>query len=221
MNASGRFVEAGSGIIAGSAALPCEPNKGPMARIFVSGSSTGLGLMAGQLLAEQGHQVILHARNARRADATRRALAAATVVVGDLETVAGAKDVAAQVNALGSYDAVIHNAAVGYQEEHRVTPDGVPHVFAVNTLSAYVLTALIEKPRRLVYLSSGLHHSASANLRRHPLPQAALERHGGLLREQVARYVAGLRHGAPVARGAVQCAGAGLGRDPHGRPGRD
>jgi len=135
-----------------------------MARIFVSGSSTGLGLMAGQLLAEQGHQVVLHARNGRRADATRRALAGAAVVVGDLETVAGAKDVAAQVNALGSCDAVIHNAAVGYQEEHRVTPDGVPHVFAVNTLSAYVLTALIEKPRRLVYLSSGLHHSASANL---------------------------------------------------------
>src|SRR5215813_11624967 len=88
MNASARFVEAGSGIIAGSAALPCEPNKGTMARIFVSGSSTGLGLMAGQLLAEQGHQVVLHARNARRADATRRALAGAAVVVGDLETVA-------------------------------------------------------------------------------------------------------------------------------------
>src|SRR5215470_2462713 len=63
-----------------SAALPCEPNKDPMARIFVSGSSTGLGLMAGQLLAEHGHQVVLHARNARRADATRRALAGAAVV---------------------------------------------------------------------------------------------------------------------------------------------
>jgi NAD(P)-dependent dehydrogenase (short-subunit alcohol dehydrogenase family) len=135
-----------------------------MARIFVSGSSTGLGLMAGQLLAEQGHEVVLHGRNAKRADDIRRALAGAKVVIGDLETIAGAKDVAEQVNALGPCDAVIHNAAVGYQEAHRVTADGVPHVFAVNTLSAYVLTALIGKPKRLVYLSSGLHRSASANL---------------------------------------------------------
>lgn len=136
-----------------------------MSRIFISGSSTGLGLMAGALLAEQGHQVVLHARNAARAEETRRALPVAEAVVeGDLETIAGAKDVAQRVNALGHFDAVIHNAAVGYREGHRVTADGLPHVFAINTLSAYVLTALIERPQRLVYLSSGLHHHAEANL---------------------------------------------------------
>ena len=47
---------------------------------------------------------------------------------------------------------------------HRVTADGFPHVFAINTLSAYILTALIERPKRLVYLSSGMHHHADANL---------------------------------------------------------
>jgi NAD(P)-dependent dehydrogenase (short-subunit alcohol dehydrogenase family) len=136
-----------------------------MARIFVSGSSTGLGLMAGQLLAEQGHRVVLHARNQGRADDTKRLLPQAeAVVVGDLETVAGAREVAAQVNALGWCDAVIHNAAVGYQEKHRLTVDGVPHLFAVNTLAPYILTALIEKPARLVYVSSGLHHGVDANL---------------------------------------------------------
>jgi NAD(P)-dependent dehydrogenase (short-subunit alcohol dehydrogenase family) len=59
---------------------------------------------------------------------------------------------------------VIHNAAVGYREGHRVTSDGLPHVFAINTLSAYILTALIKRPKRLVYLSSGMHHHAGANL---------------------------------------------------------
>jgi len=59
---------------------------------------------------------------------------------------------------------VIHNAAVGYREGPRRTTDGLPHVFAINTLSAYILTALIEKPTRLVYLSSGMHHRADANL---------------------------------------------------------
>lgn len=136
-----------------------------MARIFISGSSTGLGLMAGQLLASEGHRVVLHARDARRADDARTALPEAeAVVVGDLQTIAGAADVAAEVHALGAFDAVIHNAAVGYREGHRLTADGLPHVFAVNTLSAYILTALIERPQRLVYLSSGMHQHASANL---------------------------------------------------------
>ena len=136
-----------------------------MSRIFISGSSTGLGLMAAELLASQGHRVVLHARNASRADAARQALPQAeAIVVGDFETIAGVKDVAAQVNGLGRFDAVIHNAAVGYREGHRVTADGLPHVFAINTLSAYILTALVERPRRLVYLSSGMHHHADTNL---------------------------------------------------------
>jgi NAD(P)-dependent dehydrogenase (short-subunit alcohol dehydrogenase family) len=124
-----------------------------MSRIFISGSSAGLGLMA----AVKGHSVVLHARNAKRAEAVRQEVTQTeAIVVGDVETIAGAKEVAAQVNALGHFDTVIHNAAV--------TADGLPHVFAINTLSAYILTALIERPKRLVYLSSGMHHHADANL---------------------------------------------------------
>ncbi|AMJ70790.1 short-chain dehydrogenase [Enterobacter cloacae] len=136
-----------------------------MSRIFISGSSTGLGLMAAELLVQQGHQVVLHARNVSRAEDAQRALPQAeAVVAGDLETIAGARETALRVNDLGHFDAVIHNAAVGYNEAHRVTRDGLPHVFAINTLSAYILTALIERPQRLVYLSSGMHHHVRANL---------------------------------------------------------
>jgi NAD(P)-dependent dehydrogenase (short-subunit alcohol dehydrogenase family) len=136
-----------------------------MARVFISGSSTGLGLMAGQLLVEQGHEVVLHARDQRRADDTRKSLPeAADVVIGDLATIAGMLSVAEQVNKLGRFDAVIHNAGVGYREPRMKTEDGLPHVFAVNTLAPYVLTALIERPKRLVYLSSGMHRSAGCNI---------------------------------------------------------
>jgi NAD(P)-dependent dehydrogenase (short-subunit alcohol dehydrogenase family) len=136
-----------------------------MSRIFISGSSTGLGLMVGELLVQQGHQVVLHARNAARAEAARSALPRAEAVIeGDLETIAGARMVAEGVNELGRFDAVIHNAAVGYRERYHLTQDGLPHVFAINTLSAYILTALIMSPKRLVYLSSGMHHHANANL---------------------------------------------------------
>jgi NAD(P)-dependent dehydrogenase (short-subunit alcohol dehydrogenase family) len=138
-----------------------------MARIFITGSADGLGKMAAQLLIEQGHSVVLHARNERRG---REALAevpgAETVVIGDLTSIAQTRGVAEQVNALGSFHAVIHNAGIGYREPRRIrTENGLPHVFAVNTLAPYILTALIKKPERLVYLSSGLHQSGDASLK--------------------------------------------------------
>jgi NAD(P)-dependent dehydrogenase (short-subunit alcohol dehydrogenase family) len=138
-----------------------------MARVFITGSSDGLGRMAAQLLLEQGHSVALHARNEQRGhDAMDAVPSAETVIVGDLSSMAQTRAVAEQVNKLGKFDAVIHNAAVGYQEPSRiVTEDGLPHVFAVNTLSPYILTALIEKPKRLIYLSSGLHRNGDSSLK--------------------------------------------------------
>ncbi len=137
-----------------------------MARVFITGSADGLGRMAAQLLIEQGHSVVLHARDERRGrDAMDGAPGAETVVIGDLSSIAQTRAVAEQVNKLGKFDAVIHNAALGYREPRRIaTEDGLPHVFAVNTLSPYILTALMERPKRLVYLSSGLHRSGDSSL---------------------------------------------------------
>jgi len=138
-----------------------------MARVFITGSSDGLGRMAAQLLIQQGHKVVLHARNEGRGkEALAAAPGAETVVIGDLTSIAQTRSVADQVNRLGCFDGVIHNAAVGYREPRRIaTEDGLPHVFAVNTLAPYMLTALIQKPKRLVYLSSGLHQYGDASLK--------------------------------------------------------
>jgi NAD(P)-dependent dehydrogenase (short-subunit alcohol dehydrogenase family) len=138
-----------------------------MARVFITGSSDGLGQMAAQLLVEQGHTVVLHARSEQRAQQALAAVSGAeTVVIGDLASIAQTRNVAEQVNRLGGFDAVIHNAAVGYQEPRRIaTEDGLPHVFAINTLAPYILTALIHPPKRLVYLSSGLHQGGDASLK--------------------------------------------------------
>jgi NAD(P)-dependent dehydrogenase (short-subunit alcohol dehydrogenase family) len=137
-----------------------------MARVFITGSADGLGLMAGKLLAEQGHRVTLHARSDARAAEARRELAAAEhVLVGDVATLAGMRQVAQLANAAGRYDAVIHNVGMGYRSPSRVeTADGLEQIFAVNVLAPYVLTALVARPRRLVYLSSGLHRAGEANL---------------------------------------------------------
>jgi NAD(P)-dependent dehydrogenase (short-subunit alcohol dehydrogenase family) len=137
-----------------------------MSRIFVTGSSDGLGLTAAQLLVEQGHSVVLHARNAQRAEATYRRLPGAeAIVTGDLASLRQMRSVAEEVNALGTFDAIIHNAAVGYREAKRIeTEDGFAHVFAINSLAPYVLTALIHPPRRLIYISSGLHKQGDPSL---------------------------------------------------------
>jgi NAD(P)-dependent dehydrogenase (short-subunit alcohol dehydrogenase family) len=137
-----------------------------MARVFITGSTDGLGRMAAELLIGQGHQVALHARNPKRAqDAAARLPGRQRIVIGDLSSIAQTREVAEQVNRLGRFDAVIHNAAVGYREPNRIeTEDGLPQLFAVNTLAPYILTALIEKPKRLVYLSSLLHREADASL---------------------------------------------------------
>ena len=137
-----------------------------MSRIFITGSTEGLGLMAAQLLIEQGHQVVLHARNQERArDAERRVPDAEATAVGDLASIAQTRRLAEGINGLGRFDAVIHNAGVGYRDQRRIeTEDGLPHVFAINTLAPYILTALIDTPKRLVYLSSGMHRGADASL---------------------------------------------------------
>jgi NAD(P)-dependent dehydrogenase (short-subunit alcohol dehydrogenase family) len=137
-----------------------------MARIFITGSSDGLGRAAAETLLRAGHQVVLHARSpARAADLADLASRSAGLVTGDLASAAETRGVAEQVNAIGTMDAVIHNAGVYLQRSRAPTPEGHAATLAINTLAPYQLTALIRRPRRLVYLSSGLHRGGEGSLR--------------------------------------------------------
>lgn len=149
-------------------AYPANPSYDParMAKVFITGSSHGLGLITGQLLADQGHSVVLHARNEVRArQAQAKAPRAAGVVIGDVSTLQTMRSVANQANKFGQFDAVIHNVGIGYREPRRVeTVDGLSQLWAVNVLAPYVLTTLMPKPQRLVYLGSDMHLSGNASL---------------------------------------------------------
>jgi NAD(P)-dependent dehydrogenase (short-subunit alcohol dehydrogenase family) len=136
-----------------------------MARIFITGSTDGLGRAAARSLLDAGHEVVLHARSSDRASAFGDlAPQAAGVVVGDLRSAAETRSVAEQVNAIGRMDAVIHNAGVYSERSRGSTPEGHATILAVNTLAPYILTALIERPDRLVYLSSSLHRGGEGPL---------------------------------------------------------
>ena len=137
-----------------------------MSRIFITGSTDGLGLAAARTLIDEGHEVVLHARSAQRASTlSDLAARAAGMVVGDLSHASGTRAVAEQVARLGRMDAVIHNAGVFREPARGATPEGHAKTLAVNTLAPYLLTALIERPDRLVYLSSGMHRGADGSLR--------------------------------------------------------
>jgi NAD(P)-dependent dehydrogenase (short-subunit alcohol dehydrogenase family) len=126
-----------------------------MARIFITGSTDGLGRAVAQSLLDDGQVVVVHARSNHRVAAVRDLVdRGASVVIGDLADLDETRGVAEQVNRLGRMDAVIHNAGV-------MTG---PHVLPVNVVAPYLLTALVHRPPRLVYLSSGMHRGGRADL---------------------------------------------------------
>lgn len=137
-----------------------------MPRIFITGSTDGLGRLAATALMAEGHDIVLHARTPERAEALGDlAPAAAGLVIGDLSSAAQTRRIADQVNEIGRSDTVIHNAGVFLEPSRATTAEGHAKTLAINTLAPYSLTALIDRPDRLIYLSSGLHHGGSGSLR--------------------------------------------------------
>jgi NAD(P)-dependent dehydrogenase (short-subunit alcohol dehydrogenase family) len=125
------------------------------ARVFITGSADGLGRAAAETLLADGHAVIVHARSVDRLAALSAVIdRGASAVVGDIADLDQTRVLAEQVNRLGPLDAAIHNAGVL----------SGPPVLPVNVVAPYLLTAIIHRPQRLVYLSSDMHHGGRPNL---------------------------------------------------------
>lgn len=126
-----------------------------MAHLLVTGSADGLGRPAARTLVEEGHEIVVHVRNDHRLvgfqDLIERG---AATVTADLSSLDQTRGLAEQVNHLGRMDAVIHNPGV------YTGPDVLP----VNIVAPYLVTALIDRPRRLVYLSNSEHRSGRPDL---------------------------------------------------------
>ena len=126
-----------------------------MARVLVTGSTDGLGLATAETLLDGGHDVIVHARSRQRMVAVRQLIdRGAHCLVAELADPADVRQMADQANQIGAIDAVIHNAGV---------LNGLA-LLPVNVVAPYVLTALIQGPRRLIYLSSGMHRGGDTGL---------------------------------------------------------
>ncbi|SEI88636.1 NAD(P)-dependent dehydrogenase, short-chain alcohol dehydrogenase family [Azotobacter beijerinckii] len=128
---------------------------GQKARVFITGSADGLGHAAAKTLLAQGHGVVVHVRSQARLPAVKELVdQGAVATIGDLSDLAQIRDLARQVNAIGRMDAVIHNAGVISGSQ----------LLVVNVVAPYLLTALIQRPQRLIYLSSSMHAGGRASL---------------------------------------------------------
>ena len=136
-----------------------------MTRVLITGSAQGLGRAAAAQLLADGHQVVVHARSHQRAaDLSDLTARGAAVVVGNLASLEQIRTVADQVNQLGRMDAVIHNAGVYGDTGRHPSLEGHPRVLTVNTLAPYLMTGLIRRPDRLIYLTSDMHTSGDDSL---------------------------------------------------------
>lgn len=135
-----------------------------MARVFVTGAGQGIGAETVMQLRKLGHEVVAHARTPERAEQVKAAHAVrpghvglAGVVVGDLADMASVRKLAGQANALGPYDAIVHNAGLGGgSPKRRESVDGLELIFHTNVVGPYMLTCLMPLALRMVYLTSGL-----------------------------------------------------------------
>ncbi|MGJ7043334.1 NAD(P)-dependent dehydrogenase (short-subunit alcohol dehydrogenase family) [Shinella sp. BE166] len=133
------------------------PLEGEPKRALITGSTAGAGQLVAAYLLKRGHTVVAHARDAQRAADVRRDLPQlAEVVIGDLRHLDQTRALVEQINALGEFDVIIHNAA-----EYRSSG---PELLNANSLSPYLLTALVTPPKQLSYLSSNQHLDGGLSL---------------------------------------------------------
>ncbi|MFF1602865.1 SDR family NAD(P)-dependent oxidoreductase [Streptomyces mirabilis] len=126
-------------------------------RVLITGSTAGAGQLAAAYLLKRGHAVVAHARNPQRAADVRRDLPGLEeVVTGDLRHLDETRALAEQINALGEFDVIVHNAG-----EYRLSD---PEILNANSLSPYLLTALVTPPKQLSYLSPNQHQSGGLRL---------------------------------------------------------
>ncbi|MDO4909864.1 MAG: SDR family NAD(P)-dependent oxidoreductase [Corynebacterium sp.] len=142
-------------------------------RILITGSTDGIGKHLATKLVAEGHEVLLHGRNAAKLEATVAELSELatgpkpTGYRADLSHVAEVHGLVEQVKSdFDSLDVLINNAGISTGEERSLTENNVELGFMISVLAPYILTNGLRPllaasgDARVIYTSSFIHHYA-------------------------------------------------------------
>jgi NAD(P)-dependent dehydrogenase (short-subunit alcohol dehydrogenase family) len=124
-----------------------------MAVILVTGATDGLGRVVAADLAQRGHDVLVHGRDAGRTEEVAAEIGAAGVFLADFSSLA---DVRKLIDELPPLEVLVNNAGL-ISRERVVTGDGIELTFQVNYLAPFLLTSALlagRPPRRVVNVAS-------------------------------------------------------------------
>jgi NAD(P)-dependent dehydrogenase (short-subunit alcohol dehydrogenase family) len=139
---------------------------------LVTGATNGIGLATAQALAQMGATVIIVGRNPTKCAAVVREIQrisrndAVEALIADLSIMADVQHVADQFKAKYQQLHVLINNAGGAFGQRQVTAEGFEKTFALNHLSAFLLTSLLletlqaSAPARIVNVASDAHKGA-------------------------------------------------------------
>ncbi len=112
--------------------------------ILITGSTDGIGKLAGIKLLNLGHRVIFHGRSVNKLEAVKASLGALTTenadfLESDLSSIAGVRKLATGViEKECKVDCVVNNAGV-FKVTNSITDEGLDMRFMVNTIAPYLL----------------------------------------------------------------------------------
>ncbi|WP_375437000.1 SDR family oxidoreductase [uncultured Hymenobacter sp.] len=145
--------------------------------ILVTGATSGIGEVTARELAKQGAHVVLLARNAEKAEATRRKIVAAAghdlvgILLCDLSDLGQVRKAAETFRRIyPRLDVLINNAGLLFGHPRKVSVDGYEMGVATNHLGPFLLTSLLfdelkkSPDGRIVNLASEAYHFAKPDL---------------------------------------------------------
>ena len=138
--------------------------------ILITGSTDGLGKVTAKFLAKQGHTIIIHGRNKKKAETVCEEIKSETgnnkidFVIADLFLLADVKQMADEFKKkYPRLDVLINNAGAIFGIDRETTDEGFEKTMAINLFSPFLLTRLLleilskSSAARIINVSSSAH----------------------------------------------------------------